>query len=140
MAGAMMLAGCGGSSGAVAAGSSPSAAVGTERPTARPSGSLPPEAGATQGGKYYAVFLAVAGDANDPSLAAAQNRAKALGYEGGVGDLNCTPGARSALHLDSGDYTAYSIFFTTAEQAKSFVNAYPAQVVGTAYVTAGCLD
>jgi hypothetical protein len=140
LAAAALLAGCGGSSGAVAADARPSVTVGTERPTDRPSGSLPPEAGATQGGKYYAVFLAVAGDANDPSLAEAQNKAKALGYEGGVGDLNCTPGARAALHLENGDYTAYSIFFTTAQQAQSFVSAYPAHVVGTAYVTAGCLD
>jgi hypothetical protein len=139
-----LLAGCGGSSGSVATGASPSAtphlAVGTERPTARPSGTLPPEAAATQGGKYYAVFLAVAGDANDPSLADAQSRAKALGYQGGVGELNCTPGARTALNLENGNYTAYSIFFMTAEQAQTFVNAYSAHIVGTAYVTAGCLD
>jgi hypothetical protein len=138
---AALTAGCGGSSEAdQTAASSPSAA-GTERPTARPSGSLPPEAAATQGGKYYAVFLAVATDVKDPSLTEAQDRARALGYEGGVGDVNCTPGARTALNLsDSGDFTAYSIFFATAQQAQDFVNAYGGHLVGTAFITAGCLD
>ena len=41
---------------------------------------------------------------------------------------------------DSGDYTAYSIFFATAAQAQTFVNIYSGPIVGTAYVTAGCLD
>ena len=138
---APLVAGCGGSSegGGDAAGTSTSA--GTEQPTLRPSGSLPPEAATKQGGKYYAVFLAVADDAKDPALAEAQEAAKKLGYQGGVGDVNCTPGARTALNLsNSGDFTAYSIFFDTAEQAQNFVNGYSGKVVGTAYVTAGCLD
>jgi hypothetical protein len=145
---AALAVGCGGSSsgtddgtGDNAAAPSPGRSTGTEKPTARPSGSLPPEAAAKQGGKYYAVFLAVAGDAKDPALAEAQQRAAAIGYQGGVGDVNCTPGARTALNLsNSGDYTAYSIFFATAEQAQSFVNGYSGKIVGTAYVTAGCLD
>jgi hypothetical protein len=137
-----MLAACGGSSTSPSASaSSLSRTVGTERPTARPSGSLPPEAAAKQGGKYFAVFLAVAGDVKDPSLVDAQDRAAALGYQGGVGDVNCTPGARTALNLsDSGDFTAYSIFFATTQQAQDFVNGYSGHIVGTAYVTAGCLD
>ena len=138
---AALASGCGGSShgNSATAGSSPSS--GTEKPTAHPSGSLPPEAAAKQGGKYYAVFLAVAPDANAAALAEAQERARKLGYVGGVGDVNCTPGARAALNLsNSGDFTAYSIFFATAEQAQSFVNGYGAAIVGTAYITAGCLD
>src|SRR4051812_35732167 len=136
---AVVLAGCGGSS--TPSASSPSKAASTERPTARPSGSLPPEAAAKPGGKYFAVFLAVAPDANDKALADAQERAKAIGYQGGVGDVNCTPGARTALNLsNSGDFTAFSIFFDTAEQAQNFVNGYSGKVVGTAYITAGCLD
>src|SRR3954468_23361915 len=110
---AVLLAGCGGS--LAPSVSTPSKAASTEKPTARPSGSLPPEAAAKQGGKYYAVFLAVAGDANDQALADAQEQAKAIGYQGGVGDVNCTPGARTALNLsNSGDFTAFSIFFDTA--------------------------
>jgi hypothetical protein len=138
-----LASGCGGSSssGDAAASPTPASSSGTERPTIRPSGSLPPEAAATQGGKYYAVFLAVAADAKDPSLAAAQVAANALGYQGGVGDVNCTPGARTALNLkDNAHYTAYSIFFATNQQAQDFLNSYSGKVVGTAYVTAGCLD
>jgi hypothetical protein len=143
---AALLSACGGSSaGRSAAGASPSpsnqASFTTAAPTARPSGSLPPEAPAKQGGKYYAVFLAVAGSVQDPALETAQAKAKQIGYAGGVGDINCTPGAREALNLTpSGDYTAYSIFFATAQQAQDFVNAYPGRVRGTAYITAGCLD
>ncbi|MDX6197417.1 MAG: hypothetical protein QOJ79_568 [Actinomycetota bacterium] len=139
----VLATGCGGSSAETAATPSPtpSPTTATERPTQRPSGSLPPEAATTPGGKYYAVFLAVAGDAKDPALADAQERAKVLGYQGGVGDINCTPGARAALHLsDSGAFTAYSIFFATSEQAQAFASSYSGRVVGTAYVTAGCLD
>src|SRR4051794_30061438 len=60
---AVMATGCGGSSSAAGASSrAPSPEAGTSRPVGRPSGSLPPEAAAKQGGKYYAVFLAVAPD------------------------------------------------------------------------------
>jgi hypothetical protein len=135
-----LLAGCGGSS-ADRASTAPSPRGSTERPTIRPSGSLPPEAVAKPGGKYYAVFLAVAADAKDPALVDAQEQAKALGYQGGVGDVNCTPGARTALNLnDTAAYTAYSIFFETNEQAQTFLNSFSGKVVGTAFVTAGCLD
>jgi hypothetical protein len=112
----------------------------TSAPTAHPSGSLPPEAVAKPGAKYYAVFLAVATDAKDPALDRAQAKAKTLGYSGGVGDINCTPGARETLNLSGNSYTAFSIFFATSSQAQDFVNGYPGTVVGTAYVTAGCLD
>ena len=112
----------------------------TAQPTASPSGSLPPEAAAAQGGKYYGVFLAVAVDARDGRLGDAQARAHKLGYEGGVADIGCTPGAREQLHLRPGAYTAFSVLFATKEQAAQFASAYGDGVVGTAYVTAGCLD
>jgi hypothetical protein len=95
---------------------------------------------AAQGGKYYGVFLAVAADARDGRLGDAQARAHELGYEGGVGDISCTPGAREQLHLPAGEYTAFSVLFATKEQAKQFASAYGDGVVGTAYVSAGCLD
>jgi hypothetical protein len=145
------LASCGGSSGGPSGGSTTSPAA---TPAATPTGlasrnpSLPPEAAATQGEKYYAVFLAVATDVNDQTLVAAQQRAKELGYAGGVGELTCTPGAQEQLNLPAtASYTAFSILFATKEQAATFVRAYNAtsgpsgtDVVGTAYVTAGCLD
>src|SRR6476660_9483255 len=46
-----------------------------------PTTGLPPESAAEQGGRYYAVFLAVAENADDPQILAAQRRAKALGYQ-----------------------------------------------------------
>ncbi|MCW2572574.1 MAG: hypothetical protein JWO88_2632 [Frankiales bacterium] len=143
---AALVAGCAGSStsgAAPAVSGTPSELLtsSTAEPTTSPSGSLPPEAPAVQGGKYYAVFLAVAVDVHDEGLVSAQQRAKDFGYDGGVGDINCTPGAREQLHLNAnGDYTAFSILFATSAQAKAFVDAYSGPVVGTALVTAGCLD
>ena len=147
-----LLGACGGSDSGDSAGSggsgvSPSArpseqaSFTTTAPTARPSGSLPPEAPAKSGGTYFAVVLAVAADASDATLEAAREKAQQVGYSGGTGDINCTAGAREALNLkQGGDYTAYSIFFATAQHAQDFVNQYPGKVVGTAYVTARCLD
>jgi hypothetical protein len=143
---AAFVVGCGGSStngAAPTVSGTPSEllASSTAEPTTSPSGSLPPEAPAVQGGKYYAVFLAVATDVHDEGLVSAQQKAKDFGYDGGVGDINCTPGAREQLHLNAkGDYTAFSILFATRDQAKAFVDAYSGPVVGTALVTAGCLD
>ena len=116
--------------------------VPTGVPTAQPpvSPGLPPESAAEPGGRYYAVFLAVASDARDPKLEQAQNRAQGLGYAGGIGDLGCTAGAREQLKLPDGTYTAYSIFFDSQQRADLFVKAYGAPVVGTALISAGCLD
>lgn len=110
-------------------------------PSVSPSAGLPPEAPAAPGTKYYAVFLAVATDAHDNSLAAAQQRAGRLGYNGGMADIDCTPGARAQLKLKAaGSYMAFSVLFATKAQAQQFVAAYPSGVVGTAYVTVDCLD
>jgi hypothetical protein len=113
-------------------------------PTVAPSGpvsSLPPESAAEPNGRYTAVFLAVAQDANDAEVLRAQRRAKQLGYTGGIGDIDCTLGARSQLGLPAaGTYTAYSVFFDDAALARRFVAAYGSGVVGTAQITAGCLD
>jgi hypothetical protein len=108
---------------------------------ARPTSSLPPEAVGTQGGRYFAVFIALAAEANDPKLLTAQERAQALGYSGGIGELECTKGAREQLKVPAGrPVTAYSIFFSSRDRADRFVAAYGAPVVGTAVITAGCLD
>ena len=101
---------------------------------------LPPESAAEQGGRYFAVFLAVAADANDPRVLTAQRKAKALGYEGGIGELSCTTGAREQLKLPDDTSTAYSIFFDSRDRADRFVRAYGYPVVGIARITAGCLD
>lgn len=137
--------GCAGGSQAARAPGSPTPLVVPSSPGARPSvspsGTLPPEAAAVQGARYYAVFLAVAPTATDDRLARARSRAKALGYEGGEGEIACTTGAREQLGLAAtGDYFAYSIFFATKAQADRVAAAYGKGVVGIAHVTGGCLD
>lgn len=119
------------------------AAPGTSRPetTEDAPASWPAEAGAAQGGSYWAVFLAVAYDGAEQELQDALGSAHAVGYEAGIGDIGCTTGAREALGLDPGkSYEAVSIFFTTQADAQEFVDLYEPGVVGTALVTAGCMD
>ena len=131
--------GSGGAGPAPAVSPSTAPSESTAAPRASPSGSLPPEAAAQPAGTYYAVFLAVAADAKDALIAAAQAHAKRLGYEGGVGELGCTQGAQEQLHLKAGD-VGFSVFFDTRAQAQQLVAAYGDQVVGIAHVTASCLD
>ena len=102
---------------------------------------LPPEAAAKQGGRYVAVFLVVAGTADDRRLTQAQQRAQQMGYQGGIGELGCTAGAQEQLGLPADEpLTAYSIFFTSKSDADRFVTAYGAPVAGIASISAGCLD
>jgi len=96
----------------------------------------------TQGGVYFAVYLAVVKEGQgDTTAKAAEESAKAAGYEIGTGEIDCEQGARAALKLDkTAAYQGTSIFFATAAQAKQFVDAYEPGVVGTAKITAYCLD
>ncbi len=109
--------------------------------TARPAISFPPEAEAIDGGKYYGVFVSVKTSVDDPELTRVSSELEGLGYQGGVGEIDCTAGAREQLKLKSqGDYFAYSLYFATRQQAQQFVDAYEGPVVGTAFITANCLD
>lgn len=115
-----------------------------ERPVADPpptAADLPAEAAAVHGGRYWGVFAAVAYDASDPRLTEALGQVRALGYQGGTGDVACTQGAVETLGLDPQRfYTAVSVLFDSREAAQQFVDAYEPGVVGTAEVTAYCLD
>lgn len=107
--------------------------------TAQPA--WPREAVAVHGGRYWAVYLAVAYDAGDPELAQAQASAQAVGYAGGIGDVQCETGAAEGLGLDPAkSYSAASVFFDTRADAQAFVDRYAPGVVGTVQVTASCLD
>jgi hypothetical protein len=66
-----------------------------------------------------------------------------VGYEDdiGSGDIGCEQGAKEALRLDpSRDYRSVSIFFDTQHRRSSFRRRLRAPVVGTARITAYCLD
>jgi hypothetical protein len=115
----------------------------TPGPTSEPAEhvSWPPEAQAEHGGQYWAVYLAVAHAGTDQAeLAAAHASAKSIGYQAGIGSI-CEAGATEALGLNPDiSYDAVSIFFDTAAQAQEFVDLYQPGVVGTAFITAYCLD
>jgi len=123
---------------------------GTASSAARSARAFPPASrNVEHGGQIWAVYLALSrvdasGKAEEPEqLARAEQQARAVGYEDdiGNGDLGCDVGAREALRLDPDrDYRGVSIFFDTQAQAKQFVDAYEPPVVGTARVTAYCLD
>ena len=123
----------------------------TPPPTTSAPPTFPPAAeGVQQGDVVWAVYLAVArvgddGRPDDPAgdLDRARRQAAAAGYERDVGggQVECDRGARAALGLDPGrDYYTVSIFFATRADAQQFVAAYEPGVVGTAEITAYCLD
>lgn len=102
-----------------------------------------------QGGRYWAVYLAVTrtgADGNpvdDGPLERASAQAEAVGYDGdvGIGDLGCQQGAQEGLELDPArSYVGTSILFDTREQAQQFVDAFQPPVIGTVRVTAFCMD
>ena len=147
---ALLLTGCGGDDGSDIAqpGDSPSrpdatSAPASPSPSESASPTFPPEAPAEHGGEYWAVFLAVVRgvDARHPEIAEAVQAAKDLGYSGGHGEIGCTQGAAEQLRLDpAADYMAVSVFFASQAQAQQFVDAYEPGVVGTAKITAYCMD
>ena len=137
-----LLVGCSDGGGSDTA-AEPVATTPSASPTPTPSPTFPPEAEAEQGGRYWAVFLSVerGSDATGPEISEALRAAEEVGYEAGAGDLGCTQGAAEALGLDPAlPYVGVSIFFASAELAQQFVDAYEPGVVGTAEVTAYCLD
>jgi ABC-type transport system substrate-binding protein len=113
----------------------------TSRGSAEETRTWPPEARAVHGGQYWAVYLAVSrGDTEYDEVERAYRSAQAVGYEAGIGDI-CATGAHEALGLDPAvSYTASSIYFDTRAQAQQFVDMYEPGVVGTAHITAYCLD
>lgn len=130
--------------GAPAAGSAPATPPAGSPPTVPATEEpvdWPAEAAAVHGGTYWAVFLDVsrAGDtAGEQEALAALSE---IGYQGGIGDIGCTAGAVEALGLDPTlGYTGVSVFFATAGDAQRFVDLYQPGVVGTARITAYCLD
>ena len=110
-------------------------------PTPDEPAAWPAEATAVQGGTYWAVFLDVswAGDtAGEQEARAALSEA---GYLGSSGDIGCAQGAAEALGLDPAlSYTGVWVEFPTAADAQRFVDLYQPGVVGTARITAYCLD
>jgi hypothetical protein len=101
----------------------------------------PTEAPAEHGGSYWAVFLDVTRGDDTAGGQEALAALAELGYQGGIGDIGCTAGAVEALGLDPTiGYTGVSVFFATAADAQRFVDLYQPGVVGTAKITAYCLD
>jgi hypothetical protein len=113
-------------------------------PTAEGTAALewPAAAEATHGGQYWAVFLEVARAGTEQAeLQQAYDAASALGYPSGIGDVACSQGASEQLGLDPAvSYQAVSIYFYDRGEAQQFVDQYEPGVVGTAFVTAYCLD
>ena len=101
----------------------------------------PTEATAVQGGVYWAVFLDVSRAGDTAGEQEARAALSAAGYRGSGGDVGCAQGAAEALGLDPAiSYTGVWVEFTTAADAQRFVDRFQPGVVGTARVTAYCLD
>jgi hypothetical protein len=102
----------------------------------------PAAAEATHGGQYWAVFLEVARSGTEQAeLQQAVDSAAALGYPAGVSDVSCSMGAAEQLGLDpTVAYSVVTIYFADRGTAQQFVDLYEPGVVGTASITAYCLD
>ena len=93
------------------------------------------------GGSYWAVFLDVSRAGDTAGEQEAREALAAAGYRGSGGDVGCAQGASEALGLDPAiAYTGVWVEFATAAEAQRFVDLYEPGVVGTARVTAYCLD
>ena len=113
-------------------------------PVATPSTRLPlrsvtePE----HGGRYWAVFVAVAPH-HDPELEQAKADLSAAGYETyGAGSLDCFQGAREALGLPAAaeHYGEVDVLFADRASAERFARQLGRPVAGFAQVRTFCLD
>jgi hypothetical protein len=98
----------------------------------------------THGEFYWAVYLAVADDFDDPALEEATQLAESYGYFAGVADIGCDAGADVALGVEPGASQAtVGVLFDSAVAASQFVVALDARghsIAGMGRIQAFCLD
>ena len=114
---------------------SPSAPAATRRP-------LPTVAAPEQGGRYWAVFVAVAVAEDDPKLRQAAADLRDAGYDAhGEGSLACFQGAIQALGLPpDAEYVEVDVLFRDFATAELFVRQFGRPVEGIAEVRTFCRD
>jgi hypothetical protein len=94
------------------------------------------------GGTYWALYLALAADANDPAFADWSAHAEAAGYATGPGDLACDEGAADGLGVPP-EWFGVAVYFSTlddAEAARAWFGMTYGEPAGIARVTTFCLD
>jgi hypothetical protein len=97
----------------------------------------------SQGGTYWAAYLAVADRYDDPSFEQAAAPVRAIGYTnvGSGGQLACDQDATTALGLDPEvDWYGTALYFPSEELAQRFVDLYEPEIVGVAQVQTYCMD
>ncbi len=119
---------------------SPAATVASPASPATSTAAYTPIGGAhvEQGGRYWAVYLAV-GDYDSPDVLDASSRLARLGIESFPGDLSCDGGAAEALGAPEGA-AAVGVYFETEEEARAFAATLDPPPVGIAQVTTYCAD
>jgi hypothetical protein len=102
----------------------------------------PPSTPIEHGGTYWGLYLAVAGDAEDPTLAEWVERAEGAGYTTGAGELACDDGAAAELGVPP-EWFGVAVYFASpedAEAASEWFATNSGEPYGIARVTTYCLD
>ena len=132
------LLGCGGAAPAVAPPSVP-----TDAPAEIPDLPATKAVEQTQGGEYWAVYLAADADRSAPAMQAAvdalQGQGLVLGKTFGLGALDCDVGAADALKRP-GEHVAAAAYFASEADARSFAKAQATPALGVVQIKAMCRD
>jgi hypothetical protein len=97
----------------------------------------------TQGGQYWAVYLAADADQRAPAMQAAvdalQGQGLVLGQTFGLGALDCDVGAADALKRP-GEHVAAAAYFASEADARSFAKEQATPALGVVQIKAMCRD
>lgn len=97
----------------------------------------------TQGGQYWAVYMAADADQKAPAMQAAvdalQGQGQVLGQTYGLGALDCDVGAAEALKRP-GEHVAAAAYFSTEADARSFAKEQATPALGIVQIKAMCRD
>jgi hypothetical protein len=133
------LLGCGGAAPAVAPPNIPA----TDAPAEIPDLPATKAVEQTQGGEYWAVYLAADADRSAPAMQAAvdalQGQGLVLGKTFGLGALDCDVGAADALKRP-GEHVAAAAYFASEADARSFAKAQATPALGVVQIKAMCRD
>jgi hypothetical protein len=138
-----LLLGCGGAAPAVDPPSAAPSVPVTDAPAEIPDLPASKAVEQTQGGQYWAVYMAADADQKAPAMLAAvgalQGQGLVLGQTYGLGALDCDVGAAEALKRP-GEHVAAAVYFSTEADAQSFAKEQATPALGIVQIRAMCRD
>jgi hypothetical protein len=138
-----LLFGCGGAAPAVDPPSGPPTVPTIDAPAEIPDLPATKAVEQSQGGEYWAVYLAVDADQKSPAMQAAvaalHGQGLVLGKTFGLGALDCDVGAADALKRP-GEHVAAAAYFASEADARSFAKEQATPALGVVRIKAMCRD